>query len=216
MAKMSKIPEFLIVALTLFGVVGTAHAADNDTLSSKWTSIYFHDFRKGAPVGGKGWGKIKFVRDGLRLSPGKEPTGVYFFPFKHPNEWMMTTKFKFVTKGSEAQLLTRDSSKLNAESGIVLYHWLKNQGSVRQMIHKKNKVMNFFYLPFDLKLNHWYTMTFVYFHKTVKGYVNGVLRVKKTGVPAFHGVYTEPHFSAQHGTVIFQNVRIFKRAKPGK
>lgn len=201
----------VFVLIIVAGILSLAHAADNDTRSSKWKSVYFHDFRKGPPVGGKGWGIIKFVHDGLSLNPGKEPTGVYFFPFTHPNEWMMTTKFKFVTKGAEAQLLTRNSPKLNAESGIVLYHWLKNQGSVRQMINKKNRAMDFFYLPFDLKLNHWYTMTFVYYHGTVKGYVDGVLRIKKTNVPAFHGVYTEPHFSAQRGTVIFQNVRIFKR-----
>jgi len=209
MLKPSKI--IIVFSLAIIGL--SVYARDNDTRSKKWKLIYSHDFRKGPPVGGTGWGKIKFVRDGLRLSPGKEPTGVYFFPFKHPNQWMMSTKFKFVTKGSEAQLLTRNSPKLNAESGIVLYHWLKNQGSVRQMIHKKNKAMDFFYLPFDLKLNHWYTMAFVYFHGTVKGYVDGVLRIKKRHVPAFHGVYTEPHFSAQKGTVIFQNVKIYKRSK---
>ena len=203
-----------LVVITLFMLgEGIAPARTKKLDLKGWKSIYFHDFRKGPPIGGTGWGRFKFVHDGLLLNPGKETTGVYFFPFSHPNEWMMTTRFKFMARKSEAQLLTRDSPKLHAESGIVLYHWLGNQGSVRQMINGKNYAMDYFHLPFNLKLHHWYTMTFVYYHGTVKGYVNGKLMIEKHGVPAFPGVYTEPHFSAQRGTIIFQNVRIFKRVR---
>ena len=187
----------------------------------KWQLIYYHDYRDGPPDNGYGWGGIEFVKGGLKLTcPANDPHGagaVYFTPFHCPNEWMMKTRFKLLTEGSEGQLLIRDNPKIQAESGIVMYDWnidgIPNQGSVRQMMRGQNyDSVDYFTLPFDIEVNHWYTMTFSFSNGVVRGYVDGVLRIEVPNTPTYPGIYTEPHFTAQIGTAIFQTLEIYKKA----
>jgi len=182
-----------------------------------WQLFYYHDYRDGPVAKAYSWGRIQFTKDGVQLEDPDpdnpdDAGAVYFTPVNCPNEWMMRAKMKLLTKGAEGQLLIRSSVNLEAESGIVLYHWQKNKGSVRQMVRsKKYDEVTYFTLPSDIELNRWYTLTFSFYNGVVKGYVDGKLQKEVSGTPAYPGIYTEPHFTAEAGRIVFQNLEIYRR-----
>ena len=181
----------------------------------EWRLIYEHDFRDGPAPNGSGWGNIQFTSEGLRLSPDGEYCGLYFFPTECPNEFMIETTAKFVesTDTAEIQLLIRESSEINCESGMTLYQ--SNQGSVRHMINKTDYLRETFPLDFNVELDRWYNLRFAFYEGKVEAFIDGKKYFERNGgYPKCPSIYREPHVAAFNGTVIFQSVKIYEPYVP--
>jgi hypothetical protein len=175
-----------------------------------WTQVLYWDFANDSYRGSWGWGDWDVV-DGML--EGRDPNGsisVYFFPFNHEANFILETKVQLIQEKSihdvEAQLLTRDSRKLNYESGMVLFA-KQNNVTVRHMAKKIDYVYETF--PVDMEINYgeWYVMKFVVYNGIVKAFVNDVqVYISNDSFPV--GTYHEPHLAVKSGVAKFEYVKI--------
>jgi len=182
----------------------------------EWRLVYEHDFREGHAPNWGGWGDISLVDEGLQLSPGGAYAGVYFFPTTHKPEFMLETKVKMVKQDKEflnVQILTRDGSEVNSESGLTLFYG-ENKGSVRHMVNKCDYLLQSFEVGFTVELERWYIMDFAFYEGTVEAYIDGVKKCHFDGGYPKNGTYTEPHVAVFNGTAIFQYVRVYEKYEP--
>lgn len=139
----------------------------------------------------------------------KDEFAVYFFPFYHGKNFVLKTKIKFISKtNANAQLLTRDSSKLNHESGMALFI-KKGQVAVKHMVDRSNYVLIASSIDKKVELSKWYVMRFVIYGGGVKAFVDGI-KVYDSGKSYPAGEYHEPHLAVFNGTVRFAYVKIYE------
>ncbi|KPL17957.1 MAG: hypothetical protein AMJ92_10180 [candidate division Zixibacteria bacterium SM23_81] len=176
----------------------------------KWTQVLYWDFANGSYPSSWGWGDWDVV-DGIL--EGQDPDGsisVYFFPFDHDANFILETKVQFIQKTSmhdvEAQLLTRDSRKLNYESGMVLFA-KENNATVRHMANKIDYVYETFRVDMEINYREWYVMKFMVYNGLVKAFVNDVqVYISNNSFPV--GTYHEPHLAVKSGMAKFEYVKI--------
>jgi len=88
-----------------------------------WTRVLYWNFNDGFYPEGWGWGNWSIIEGCLEGHDLHGEPSVYFFPFNHDGDFVLETKVKFIRRSDirdvEAQLLTRDSNKINYESGMV-------------------------------------------------------------------------------------------------
>lgn len=175
-----------------------------------WTEVLYWSFSDGLYPDGWGWGNWSIV-DGVL--EGRESDGefsVYFFPFTHGGDFILETKFMFVeglNSDVEVQLLTRDSSEINSESGMVLFAG-RNDVTVR---HTTNEI-DYVYRPFSTNLSidygEWYVMRFMIHSGTVRAFVNETqVYVSNRSYPV--GEYHEPHLAVRYIVARFEYLRVY-------
>ena len=176
-----------------------------------WSRVLFWQFKNGFYPNGWSWGNWSLTEWGLQGSSEGEMI-VYFFPFTHGKDFVLETKVKFLertkTRDVEAQLLTRDSSDIYCESGMVLFASV-NRVTIRYLINKTNYIYTTFNINQNISYNEWYIMRFLVYNGRIKAFVNDlqVCALDKT-LPA-DGIYKQPHLAVCHGTAIFDYVKIF-------
>ena len=117
----------------------------------------------------------------------------------------METRVKFI-KGAHvfyvaAQLLTRDDSEVNFESGMVLLPEM-DQAIVRHMANKVDYVYMAFPVNVSVDYDEWYTMRLMVCNGVMKAYVNDVqIYVSDSAFPV--GEYGEPHLAVRYGITGF-------------
>ena len=175
-----------------------------------WTEVLYWNFKDGLYPDGWGWGEWDIV-DGLL--EGRDSEGefsVYFFPFTHGGDFLLETKFMFIeglNSDVEVQLLTRDSSEINFESGMVLFAGRK-EVTVRHMANK----IDYVYRPFSMNLNidygRWYVIRFIVHSGTVRAFVNETqVYASNKSYPV--GEYHEPHLAVRHAVARFEYVQVY-------
>lgn len=175
-----------------------------------WTEVLDWNFKDGLYPNGWGWGDWNIVDGELEGRESEGDFSVYFFPFTHSGDFILETKF-IVVEGLdsdvEVQLLTRDSSEINFESGMVLFA-RRNEVTVR---HTANRI-DYVYRPFSTNLSidygEWYVMRFMVHDGTVRVFVDETqVYASKESYPV--GEYHEPHLAVRNTVTRFEYVRIF-------
>ena len=175
-----------------------------------WTQVLYWVFEDGFYPTGWGRGNWSIV-DGML--EGRESEGgfsLYFFPFTHGGDFILETKVKILEGldgDVEVQLLTRDSDKINFESGMVLFAgW--NKVTVRHMADKIDYVYRPFGMNMTVNYGEWYVMRFVVYKGIVRAFVNEVqVYASNDSYPV--GEYHEPHLAVRYAIAAFEYVKIF-------
>ena len=174
-----------------------------------WIEVLYWNFKDGPYPNGWGWGEWDIADGQLEGRESKGEFSVYFFPFAHEGDFILETKFMFIeglSSDVEVQLLTRDGSEINFESGMVLFAE-ENRLTVR---HTANRI-DYVYRPFIMNLSidygEWYIMRFMVHNGTM------VIFVDETQVYASNksypvGEYHEPHLAVRNAVTRFEYVRI--------
>jgi hypothetical protein len=205
-------------------------AADGPTVlidGTEWTRVVDWHFSQGPFPGGWSWGEWKLV-DGLLQGTDRDGTSsVYFFPFTHGGNVILETKVRLVrpvTVGDvKAHLLTRDSERLNFESGMVLFG-NSDEITIRHMAKMVDYIMESVPSYELARYDRWYIMRFMMRDGQIKAFLNGKLVYssewrsvavpgetqsdRSTGALPF-GVYREPHLTVLDGTADFEYVRVY-------
>jgi len=189
-----------------------------EVATPEWMLIYMHDFRWGHAPGWYGWGEFRLTGEGLILSPGECYAGVYFTPTHHGSEFMIETTFMFLNRTGEgfleAQILTRDSVEIIAESGMAI-QLEADAFSARHMVNGTEYLYRWYSLPEDitLELNVWYNMRFAYRNGTVYEWLDGRrILYEPGGYPAYKPGYNEPHIAVYNGEILFRQVKVYEPA----
>jgi hypothetical protein len=90
----------------------------------------------------------------------------------------------------EAQLLTRDSTNVNCESGMVLFAG-DDLVSVRHMVDKVEHVYEIFAVEMNIMYGEWYIMWFEVYNGAVKAFVDSTQVYASTDSYVV-GTYCEP------------------------
>jgi len=216
-ARRSLIASAVIVLIAISIFYFSSYFTQREALPSiildgvTWSQVLHWNFKDGFYPNDWSWGSWNIVDGTLE---GRDPSGefsVYFFPFSHGGNFTLETKVTFV-QGTEAndvnaQLLTRDSNKLNFESGLIAFA-KENRVTVRHMVNKINCVYETFYIDMDLTYGESYLMRFTVYSGTVKAFMNDIkIYSSKDSYPV--GEYKEPHLAVQYGIARFEYVKIF-------
>jgi len=207
---------FAIIVVIGFSVYSAFYLTRKEVVPSivvdgvTWSQVLYWNFKDGFYPNGWSWGSWNITDGTLE---GRDPSGefsVYFFPFTHGGDFILETKATFI-QGTEAhvnaQLLTRDSNKINFESGMITFV-KENRITVRHMANKINYVYETFYIDMDMTHGEWYVMRFMVYDGKVKAFLNALqVYYSKYSYPV--GVYREPHLAVQYGIVRFEYVKIF-------
>ena len=177
--------------------------------------VYYHDFRNDYSSNTSaekmsGWGNRTFTEEGLVLSQGSYYCGCVFVQFRHDAEWAMETCVKVVESGvqTNVQILTREGKQVKDESGMTLYI-NSVKASARHKINGTNELDKGFTLPFNVQLNAWYKLKFLFYQGKIECYINDVKYFEKSGLGKCPVDYTQPHLAVFNGTAIFQYIKIW-------
>ena len=177
-----------------------------------WREVLHWDFRDGLYPRGWSWGRWGLV-DGML--EGRDPEGkiaVYFLPFHHGGDFILETKVRLLEgvgdKAVDVQLLTRDSRRLDFESGMNLYD-AGNTVTVRHMAKKVNHVWENFPGPVELGGGAPHVMRFVVYRGAVTAYLDGATVFRSSGTYPV-GSYGEPHLAVESGVGRFEYVKIYE------
>ena len=108
---------------------------------------------------------------------------------------------------NEVQLLTRDSSEINSESGMVLFAG-RNDVTVRHTANKIDYVYRSFGTNLSIDYGEWYVMRFMIHSGTVRAFVNETqVYVSNEAYPV--GEYREPHLAVRYTVARFEYVKVF-------
>lgn len=205
-------------------------AADGPTVlidETAWTRVVDWRFSQGPFPGGWSWGEWNVV-DGLLRGTDRDGTSaVYFFPFTHGGNVILETKVRLIPPVAagdvKAHLLTRDSEKLNFESGMVLFG-NGDEITVRHMAKMVDHILESAPVYELVQYDRWYIMRFMIRNGRIKAFLNGRLayssdwrsvaapggaREEGSGANLPVGVYREPHLTVLDGTADFEYVRVY-------
>ena len=173
-----------------------------------WRQVLYWDFKEGLYP--KGWGNYSIAEGKLQI---EDPTGeesVYFLPLTHGGNFVLETKVKLIQGHhpvyAAAQLLTRDSSKQNYESGLVLLPEL-DQAIVRHMADRTDYVYRAFEINMSIEYGEWYFMRLMVLNGRMRAFVDGnEVYDSNSSFPVT--TYGEPHLAVRYGVAAFEYVRI--------
>jgi len=182
---------------------------------SLWTQVMCWNFKDGLYPNATYWGNWSLVDGTLECDDQNSKENfipVYIFPFSHGKDFILETQVMFI-KGEkvEAHLLTRDSSNINFESGMVLFA-IQNQATVRHMVNKKDFIYKRFPINLDIKYNKWYVMRFMIHNGKVKAFVD-YIQIYASNETYPVGTYNEPHLAVNSGIARFKYVKIYEPMK---
>jgi len=207
---------FAIIVIVGFSVYFNFYSTQKEVVPSitidgaTWSQALYWDFKDGFYPKGWFWGEWNIADGTLE---GRDPSGkfcVYFFPFTHGGDFILETRAMFIQGTADlvnAQLLTRDSNKLNFESGMITFVE-ENRITVRHMADKINRVYETFYIDMNMSYGEWYVMRFMVYEGRVKAFANA-LQVYSSNSSYPVGEYHEPHLAVQYGVARFEYVKIF-------
>jgi len=175
-----------------------------------WRQVLYWDFKEGLYPKGWGWGNYSIVEGKLQIEDLTGEESVYFLPLTHWGDFVLETKVKLI-QGHDpvyvaAQLLTRDSSKQNYESGLVLLPEL-DQVIVRHMADRTDYVYKAFEINMSIDYGEWYFMRLMVLNGRMRAFVDGnEVYNSNSSFPVT--TYGEPHLAVRYGIAAFEYVRI--------
>jgi len=188
----------------------------------QWVPVMEWYFKDGHYPNWAGWG-IWTIVNGLLEGKTEEvgASAVYFFPYTHKPDFILETRFMFIsgldTAAPEAQLLTRDSAAVKDESGMVVFHKDAVHPSMVWIRHRVN-YEDLIYLGVDAKriieYGVWYTVRFVIYKGRIKAFLNDSKVYDSEESYPVGEVYREPHLALFNGTVRWEYVKIYGPAPP--
>jgi len=135
---------------------------------------------------------------------------VYFLPVTHGGNFVLETRVKLIQGYhhvyAAAQLLTRDSSKQNYESGMALLPEL-DQAIVRHMADRVDYVYKAFEVNMSIDYGEWYLMRLMVHDGRMRAFVDGnEIYESNSSFPVTS--YGEPHLAVRYAVAVFEYVRI--------
>jgi len=175
-----------------------------------WRQVLYWDFEDGLYPSGWGWGNYSIIEGKLQIEDLTGQESVYFLPVTHGGDFVLETKLKLVQGHhpvyAAVQLLTRDSSKQNYESGMVLLPEL-DQAIVRHMAIGTDYVYKAFEINMRIDYGEWYVMRLMVLNGRMRAFVDGnEIYDSNSSFPV--GTYGEPHLAVGYGVAVFEYVRI--------
>ena len=175
-----------------------------------WTQVLHWSFRDGLYPNSWGWGNWQIVDSELEGRESEGEFSVYFLPFIHGGDFILETRFRFL-KGLdndvEAQLLTRDSSEINSESGMVLFAE-EDKVTVRHVADRIDYVYKAFPINVSIEYGEWFVMRLMIYKGIVKAFVNDVqIYGSNESFPV--GEYREPHLAVRYGIARFEYLKVY-------
>jgi hypothetical protein len=135
---------------------------------------------------------------------------VYFLPVTHAGDFVLETKVKLIQGYhpvyATAQLLTRDSSKQNYESGMALLPEV-DQAIVRHMADRVDYVYKAFEVNMSIDYGEWYVMRLMVHKGRVRAFVDGK-EIYDSNSSFLVTTYAEPHLGVRYGIAVYEYVRI--------
>jgi len=177
-----------------------------------WRETFQWDFRDGLFPQGWYWGTWRLADGMLEGRDPQAKIAVYFLPFRHGGDFVLETKVRMIESLGEqridVQLLTRDSRRVDFESGMNLYD-AGNTVTVRHMAKKVNYVWVNFPVPVTLGRGDPHVMRFAVYRGAVSAYLDGT-EVYRSDGPYPVGHYSEPHLAVESGVARFEYLKIFE------
>jgi len=175
-----------------------------------WRQVLYWDFKEGLYPKGWGCGNYSIIEGKLQIEDLTGEESVYFLPLTHGGNFVLETKVKLIQGHhpvyAAAQLLTRDSSKQNYESGLVLLPEL-DQAIVRHMADRTDYVYEAFEINMSIEYGEWYVMRLIILNGQMRAFVDGnEIYDSNSSFPVT--TYEEPHLAVRYGIAVFEYVRI--------
>ena len=175
-----------------------------------WTQVLYWDFEDGLYPSGWGWGNYSIVEEKLMIEDLTGEESVYFLPVSHGGDFVLEAKVKFIEGHHPvyvaAQLLTRDTSKQNYESGMALLPEL-DQAILRHMADRVDYVYKAFGINMSIHYGEWYVMRLMVLNGRMRAFVDeNEIYDSNSSFPI--GAYEEPHLAVRYGVAVFEYVRI--------
>ena len=173
-----------------------------------WTQVLYWDFKDGLYP--SGWGNYSIVEGKLQIEDLTGEESVYFLLVIHGGDFVLETKMKLIQGHhlvyAAAQLLTRDSSKQNYESGVALLPEV-DQAIVRHMAEEADYVYEAFEINMSIDYGEWYIMRLMVLKGRMRAFVDDYeIYDSNSSFPV--ATYEEPHLAVRYGNAVFEYVRI--------
>lgn len=188
----------------------TATVVYNDT---RWTLLCDWNFTDGFYPESWGWGDIH-IRDGyLWMRDSVGTSTVYMMPLFHEEDYYLETEVQLIAREDDhdiaAHLITRDSYKLDHETGMAIYGDAQSI-YLRHRINRAEREGGLFSSGVTATYGDWHHLQLTAHGDWISAAIDGCEPVR---IPRHRGgLYNEPHVTVVDGTARFKYFRMYSPA----